>query len=165
MSLDNIQLSDQLCSILFSHNLIEDSASNTITDSKKKFEINSLGENQKKILLLVNDPSYKFLPDDEMELLTNLVTACKLSIADIALVNFNLNKYNYHQFNDQFEPKKILVFGVTTAELELPFDIPYFQIQPFQEQFYLTAPFLKDFLNNTALKKELWKSLQKLFLE
>jgi len=164
MSLDNIQLSSQTCSILFSHNLIEDSASNTITNSQKKIEINSLGENQKKVLLLINDPSFKFLPDDEMELLTNLITACKLSMADIALVNFNLDRHNYHQFNSQFEPQKILVFGVTTAELELPFEIPYFQIQPFQKQFYLTAPSLKDFLNNTALKKELWKSLQKLFL-
>ena len=164
MSLDNIQLSSQTCSILFSHNLIEDSASNTITNSQKKIEINSLGENQKKVLLLVNDPSYKFLPDDEMELLTNLITACKLSMADISLVNFNLNRYNYHQFNSQFEPKKILVFGVTTTELELPFEIPNFQIQSFQEQSYLIAPSLKDFLNNTALKKELWKSLQKLFL-
>ena len=164
MSLDNIQLSGHTCSILFSHNLIEDSTSNTITDSKKKFEINSLGENQKKVLLLVNDPSCKFLPDEEMELLTNLIPACKLSMADIALVNFNWNKYNYQQFNSQFEPKKILIFGVTTLDIELPFDIPYFQVQPFHEQLYLTAPSLKDFINNTALKKELWKSLQKLFL-
>ncbi|HSN07689.1 MAG TPA: hypothetical protein VLS85_01565 [Hanamia sp.] len=164
MSLDNIQLLGETCSILFNHNLIGDSASNTITNSQEKIEINSLGENQKKVLLLVDDPSCKFLPDEEMELLTNLVNACKLSMADIALVNFNWNKYNYQQFNSQFEPKKMLIFGVTTSDLDLPFDIPYFQVQPFQEQLYLTAPYLKDFLNNTALKKELWKSLQKLFL-
>lgn len=164
MSLDNIQLSDQSCSILFSHNLIEDSASNVATEFQNKIEINSLGENQKNVLFLVNNPDSKFLPDDEMELLTNLISACKLSMADIALVNFNSNKYNYAQFNEGFKPKKILIFGITASELELPFDIPHFQVQPFQQQSYLLAPLLKAFLDNKTLKKELWLCLQKLFL-
>ncbi len=164
MSLDNIQLSDQTCAILYSHNLIEDQASNVTANSQEKIKINSLGENQRNVLFLVNDPSCKFLPDEEMELLTKLISACKLSMADIALVNFNSNNYNYKQFNDQFHPKKILIFGLKNSELELPFDIPHFQVQNFHEQLYLTAPALNEFLNNTALKKELWMSLQKLFL-
>ena len=163
MSLDNIQLSGQTCSILFSHNLIEDSASNATSTSQKKIEINSLGENEKKLLFLVNVPDHKFLPDNEMELLTNLIHACKLSMADLALVNFSVNRYHYSQFISQFHPKKVLAFGVTTAELGLPFEIPHFQIQTFQDQVYLFCPPLKDFLNNVAIKKELWKSLQKLF--
>lgn len=165
MSLDNIQLSDQTCAILFSHNLIEDQASNVNEVSDEKIKIDSLGANHKHVLFLVNDRSCKFLPDEEMELLTNLVSACKLSMDDIALVNFNSNRFSYLQFMEQFHSQKILVFGVSNSELELPFDIPHFQIQPFQEQFYLTAPSLKDFLTNKALKKELWMSLQKLFLQ
>jgi len=165
MSLDNIQLSDQTCRILFSHNLIEDQRSDVIAVSDEKIKIDSLGANHKRILFLVNDASCKFLPDEEMELLTNLVSACKLSMDDIALANFNSNTFNYLQFKVQFHPQKILVFGVSTAELGLPFDIPHFQIQHFQEQLYLTAPSLKDFLTNKALKKELWISLQKLFLQ
>jgi hypothetical protein len=164
MSLDNIQLSDQTCAILYSHNLIEDQVSTVKATSNEKIEINSLGENRKHVLFLVNDSSCKFLPDEEMDLLTKLVSACKLSMADIALLNFNSSKYNYLQFNNAFHPKKILIFGIKTSELELPFDIPHFQVQNFQEQLYLTAPTLKEFLNNTALKKELWISLQKLFL-
>ncbi len=164
MSLDNIQLSDQSCIILFSHNLIEDPASNVAIKSQNKIEIKSLGENKNKVLFLVNDPDSKFLPDEEMELLTNLISACKLSMADIALVNFNANTYSYTQFNEAFQPKKILVFGITNSELELPFDIPHFQVQAFQQQFYLTAPPLKEFLHNKDLKKELWVCLQKLFL-
>lgn len=163
MSLDNLQLSYETCAILFSSNLIEDPVSNPKVNSPKKTEIVSLGENKSQVLFIINDPGHKFLPDEEMELLTKLVSACKLSIADIALVNFSSNKYSYHQYNEQFQPKRILIFGVKNAELELPFDIPHFQVQQFQKQFYLTAPPLKEFLNNTALKKELWTRLQKLF--
>jgi hypothetical protein len=164
MSLDNIELSGQSCEILFRRNLIADSISEMTADSQEKSEIRSLGDNQKQILFLVNNTSSGFLPDEEMELLTNLIIACKLSMADIALVNFNSNKKNYQDFNDQFNPKKILIFGIETNELKLPFTIPYFQIQPFHQQFYLTAPPLNEFLNNKNLKKELWVCLQKLFL-
>ena len=164
MSLDNIQLSGETCEILFKHNLIASTTSAIITDSMIKSEIRSLGDNQKQILFLVENSTSSFLPEEEMELLTNLITACKLSMADIALVNFNSNKKSYQEFNAQFKPKKILIFGIGTTELELPFAIPHFQIQPFHQQFYLSAPSLKEFLRNKNLKKELWVCLQKLFL-
>jgi len=99
-----------------------------------------------------------------MEMLSNLVIACKLSMADIALVNYHYNPFNFIQFNDYFQPKTILLFGISTAELNLPFTIPFFQIQEFQQQKFLTAPPLADFLANKNLKKELWITLQKLFL-
>lgn len=164
MSLDNIQLSGQICEILFKRNLIAELTPGIIIDSHEKIEIRSLGDNQKQILFLVNNTSTGFLPEEEMELLTNLISACKLSMADVALVNFNSNKKNYQEFNAQFKPKKILIFGIETSELDLPFAIPHFQIQPFHQQFYLTAPSLNNFLNNKNLKKELWICLQKLFL-
>lgn len=164
MSLDNIQLPDQTCAILYSRNLIEDQASRNIEISQENIKINYLGENKKHVLFLVNDPSCKFLPDEEMDLLTKLVSACRLSMNDIALVNFNSDRYNYQRFNSEFQPNKILLFGIQNSDLGLPFDIPHFQVQNFQQQLYLTAPSLKEFLNNTALKKELWISLQKLFL-
>lgn len=164
MSLDNIQLSKKECQILFAKNLVgtvQDIVADTVSNEIK---INSLGGNQKNILFLVNDSQNKFLPDNEMDLLSNLITACKLSMADIALVNHYNTFINYHQLTDHFQSKKILMFGASTSELGLPFSIPFFQIQQFQQQFYLTAPPLIDFLNNKNLKKDLWISLQKLFL-
>lgn len=164
MSLDNIQLSKKECQILFAKNLIE-KTQDAVTDTvSKEIKINSLGGNQKQILFLVNDSQNKFLPDNEMDLLSNLITACKLSMEDIALVNHYNTFVNYHQLTENFQSKKILMFGITTSDLELPFSIPFFQIQPFQQQLYMTAPPLNDFLNNKNLKKDLWISLQKLFL-
>jgi hypothetical protein len=166
MSLDNIRLSKEICENLFAKDLIELNNSSIDKEVQKvTTTISSLGENQQQILFIVNEPEQRFLPDDEMDLLSNLITACKLSMADIVLVNFYHNRFQYHDFANQFHPVKILLFGVSTEELNLPFTIPFFQIQPFQEQLYLTAPSLKNFLNNKDLKKELWASLQKLFLK
>src|SRR5690242_6585405 len=88
MSLDNIQLSTQTCEILFSHNLIGDQASKPKAQTQEKIKIECLGENKKQVVFIVNDPSSKFLADEEMEMLTKLVSACKMTMKDIALVNF-----------------------------------------------------------------------------
>ncbi|HUZ57210.1 MAG TPA: hypothetical protein VMU83_00335 [Hanamia sp.] len=164
MSLDNIQLSKKERRLLFAKNLvgtIQNIGSHKVSEETK---IESLGENQKNILFLVTDSQNKFLPDNEMDLLSNLIIACKLSMADIALVNYFKTNVNYRQLIDHFQSKKILMFGINTSDLDLPFSIPFFQIQPFQEQLYMTAPPLKNFLENKNLKKDLWLSLQKLFL-
>ncbi|MEO8721173.1 MAG: hypothetical protein ABI372_08710 [Ginsengibacter sp.] len=165
MSLDNIQLSKETCQNLFAKSLIEIKDEVSEVEGQKVIGISSLGENQQQILFLIKDSESKFLPDDEMILLSNLLAACKLSMADITLVNYYLSPHDYNSFIDNFHPKKVLLFGVTTEDLGLPFSIPFFQIQKFQEQQYLTAPLLKKFLNNTDLKKELWTCLQKLFLK
>lgn len=164
MSLDNIQLSKKERRLLFAKNLVgtvQNIESDKVSEETK---IVSLGGNQKNILFLVTDSQNKFLPDNEMDLLSNLIIACKLSLSDIALVNYFKTNGNYRQMTDHFQSKKILMFGINTSDLDLPFSIPFFQIQPFQEQLYMTAPPLKDFLENKNLKKDLWLSLQKLFL-
>ena len=164
MSLDDIQLSENTRRIFFTKNLVETSPSIQLNNDCDVHKIVSLGGNEKNILFLVKDSENKFLGDEEMNLLSNLITACKLTMADIALVNVTNDTMNYQQLSDQFQSKKVLIFGIKTSELELPFAIPDFQIQAFQEQLYLTAPPFKQFLTNKDLKKELWICLQKLFL-
>lgn len=164
MSIDNIQLSKKECLILFAKNLVETKQDIGLNPVSNEIKFNNLGENQQRILFLVKNSQNKFLPDDEMNLLSNLILACKLSIADIALVNTYNTSFNYMDLNHHFQPKKILMFGINTSELELPFAIPFFQIQQFQEQLYITSLPLKDFIHNKDLKKDLWICLQKLFL-
>lgn len=164
MSLDNILLNNEAFQILFAKNLIEDIGKQHVTEILKKPEIKYLGENKKNILFLVNDDLHTFTGDAEMEMLTNLVAACKLTLADIALVNFNNNPVPYIDLNTHFSPNKILIFGVSGSQLDLPFTIPFFQIQSFNGQIYLLAPPLKEFINNASLKGQLWSCLKKLFL-
>ena len=163
MSLNKIQFSDYLCQNLYGKSLIQTSLIST-TD-KNKIKIDSLGANQKKILFLVNHSATKFLTDEEMVLLTNLITACKLSMADIALVNYyNCDNKNYKYLIDHFQAEKILLFGIPLAEMDMPFIIPDFQIQSYSGKLFMAAPALNVFINNKDLKKDLWKCLQKIFL-
>jgi hypothetical protein len=166
MGIDNIQLSGYLCQNLYNKSLIgEKHADNTVKTSEK-FKINVLGQNKSQVLFLVNNRDQKFVSDSEMKLLSNLLSACKLSMADISLVNFQENPgIIYTDLIDYFHPKKILIFGISTSELQLPFTIPFFQIQQFHEQLYLTNPSLNQFLNNKELKIQLWNCLKKLFPE
>ncbi len=164
MSLNNIQLSDVTCQMLFEKSLVAKEGAIENPGVSKELIISSLGENQKNIFFLVNEVDHPYLPDIQMEMLSNLIIACKLSMSDIALVNYHYNQYQYPQFNEYFKPKIILLFGVSTAAIDLPFTIPFFQIQNFQQQSFLTAPPLADFLENKNLKKDLWISLQKIFL-
>lgn len=167
MSIDDIQLDDYLCQKMFAKTLMDftkpkSKEANTIS---QKVPIPSLGENERNILFLVNNDQNKFVNDDEMKLLSGLLTACKISMADIALVNYHHSpEINYKQLIDQFQSKKILIFGINAVDLDLPFTIPFFQIQKFQEQIYMISPSLEDFIDNVELKKELWNSLKKIFL-
>jgi DNA polymerase III psi subunit len=131
----------------------------------KKIKLTALGENGRNILFLVNDTQNKFLAENQMKLLSDLLNACKISMEDIVLVNYDQNRsVSYRDLTEKFESKKILIFGVTAADLELPFTIPFFQIQKYQEQTYLICPSLSDFSDNVSLKKELWNCLKKIFL-
>jgi hypothetical protein len=114
---------------------------------------------------LVNNSQDKFLGNEEMILLTNLITACQLSMEDIALVNYyNSGNINYKDLIDYFQSGKILLFGISTAELGLPFVVPNFQIQSYTEKLFISAPALKELHNDKNLKKELWICLKKIFL-
>jgi hypothetical protein len=163
MSIDNIQLSKTARRILFTKTLVEATEAGK-SGNKSEITINCLGGNEKSILFLVKDSQNKFLGDEEMNLLSNLITACELTMADIVLVNNTHTAATCQQLSDHFHSKKILMFGLNTSEMELPFSIPHFQIQTFNQQLYMTAPPLNQFLTNKDLKKELWLCLQKLFL-
>ena len=162
MSIDNIRLPGFLCGEMYSKVLFDLNLS-AIDSSKIKFA--SLGGNEKQILFLINNANNKFLADDEMKLLSDLLTACRISLADIALTNYHLNPaMTYMDLLNEFRFKKVLLFGVTTEQLQLPFAIPLFQIQQYQEQSYLLCPSLSEFVNNKKLKQQLWGCLQKIFL-
>ena len=164
MSLDNIQIPGFLYQSMFRNNLVDLKPDLTDKVLKKKTPIDFLGGNEKKIIFLANDSQSKFLGDVQMKFLYDLLTACRLTMADIAFVNFfQNNSISYRELTAQLYPKTILLFGVSANELDLPFAIPFFQIQNFQEQIYLISPSLGELQTNKELKKQLWECLQKIF--
>lgn len=164
MSLDKIQLPAFLYQSIFKKNLVVIKSENTVKPSKKESKINFLGGNEKKIIFIGKDDKNKFLGDNQMKFLNDLLNACHLTMADIAFLNFRENNaFSYNDLTEQLSPKKILIFGVTAKELDLPFAIPFFQVQNFHEHVYLISPSLEEIQLNKELKKQLWNCFQKIF--
>ncbi len=124
----------------------------------------SLGSNQQNILILVSQQDVVFLPDQSLKFLTGILTACKLSLADVAILN--LHQYSgtgYKELLAFFNSKKVLLFGVEPEGIQLPLNFPAFQSQSFNGCTYIWAPELKDMENDRVLKTQLWNSLKQLF--
>ncbi len=162
MSLNRIQLHPQQLAELYSQVLIETTATAVPEPAPPLFH--SLGGNAKNILVVVASKKETFLPEGELTFLTSILSACQLTLADIALVNFlKLETRDYQSLVQYFNSQTVLLFNVTPLELGLPFHFPHFQIQAFNKCTYLSAPELRLVENDKQLKKDLWMALKTIF--
>ncbi len=165
MSLDNIQLPSFLVQELYKKSLIESENNQLSTDSLKTSDFSFLGKNQKKILIIVSEENAVYLPDENLELLIGMLNACKLSLNDVALINYNRNKQmEYESLQVKFNPHIIIFFGTEPSTLSFPLQFPEYQLQSYNKQTYLSAPSLTLLSEQIPEKKKLWACLQKLFL-
>src|SRR5580698_7292136 len=128
MSLDDIQLPGWSVANLYFDNLI----ASTEPRGKMKSSADSplvrfLGNNQKQILFLVQVENCVFLPDQQLGFLTKILEACKMNLADVAIVNIAGSAIRIDQIKAQLQPLIIIVFG-SGIEL-LGSNHPMFQIQ------------------------------------
>jgi hypothetical protein len=164
MSLNNIQLPASLHASMFKNSLVDlkSKSDGQILQEENKLEF--LGGNEKKIIFLTNDDQNKFISDSAIIFLNALLNACFLTLADIALINFNQYKMiRYSELTDGLNARKVLIFGISADKLGLPFTIPFFQVQKFQEAVFLFCPSFEEVQKDKGLKKQLWNCLQKIF--
>ena len=159
MSINNIQLKPSLLANLYKNSLVETSE----THVPETQPLNYLGNNQKNILIVVSHQNVPFLPDAELNFLTTILSACKLSIGDIGIINNNRVDQNDLQNIINIETKHVLLFGVEPLLIGLPINFPAFQLQPFNNRTYLWAPALSQIENDKGLKTRLWSALKVLF--
>ena len=124
-----------------------------------------LGEFKKRILLVVRYPGVAYMPDEPLNFLTSILNACKLSLADVAIVNIaNLPSIQYNDLRKKYNSAVIVVlFGPTPSELEMPVNFPEFQIQPFHNCTFLHTPVLEKLETDKVLKSKLWVCLRRIF--
>lgn len=164
MSLDNIQLSPLLVEKLYSKALVDLNTVQAAPVKSNDASFNWLGNNGKNVLIIVNESNAMHLQDEDLNLLLKILNACKLSMADIALLNFHKNSSaDFPGLNNVFNPSTILLFGITPTELDFPLNFPHFQLQAYNGQHYLGSPSLKSLSKDDTLKKQLWLALQKHF--
>jgi|JI6StandDraft_1071083.scaffolds.fasta_scaffold27221_2 hypothetical protein len=164
MSLDNFQLPPFLIQELYKDSLVDLDSNQIKTDSLKPVNIPFLGKNERNILVLVDEKDVIYLPDEDLAFLTGVLTACKLTLSDVAIVNVaTANEARYQQLLQQFRPGSILCFGINLAKLDFPLMFPEYQLQQYNNQSYLAAPTLSKLSSDKNEKMQLWNCLKKLF--
>lgn len=164
MSLDDIKLPGFVIQDLFQKTLVDLSVKEKkqITTSNK--ELNFFGGNKQHILLVVNNPDIAFVTDQQLTFLSGILNACKLTLEDIGLLNIaSYPAISYKIISDAFTPRIIMLFGITTDTIQLPFLMPDFQRQSYNNQVYLAIPSLQALENDKELKRKLWMVLQQIF--
>lgn len=159
MSLNNITLSPRLLVDLYPDVLIEKHATHVPEKPAPAY----IGMNKKNILIIVSNGNTGIISEYELNFLNNVLTACKLNLADVAIVNWDVAETNQLELLTNLEPVTILLFNVDPVTLGLPINFPHFQIQAHNKKIYLHAPSLLEIENNIDLKKRLWGSLKLLF--
>ena len=164
MSLDNIELTPFLIQELYKNYLVE------FEDNKqadKKLSVASfitLGDNNKRVIIVVENEEVLYLPDDELNFLLGILSACKLTMQDVAIINISKNKaVTYKAMQLELKAEKIILFGVSPAQIELPLEFPLYQIQQYNKQTYITAAILSTIKNDKAEKTKLWNCLKQIF--
>ncbi|HET9057904.1 MAG TPA: hypothetical protein VFN30_13745 [Chitinophagaceae bacterium] len=164
MSLDNIKLSPVVLADLYKNSLVQ------LEDTKKNNPANQsvtttkyLGENKKAILILVNNAESPFLNEASFQFLVSILTACKLSMADVALVNKANLTVPLSQLIEELSSGIVLIFGMEAKEMNLPFNFPYYQVQKHGKLTYLTADDFEAIGANKQRKAQLWLCLKRIF--
>jgi hypothetical protein len=177
MSLNNIKLDSFLVAEMYKDVLVENTdlsqqpadsnqgKKQLVEDQKtEKKNWKYLGDNKKKILFIVQYNNAVYIPDDQLNFLTTILSACKLSLADIAILNLaTAPSGNYKDIQDKFKSNVTILFGITPQQFEMPIDFPEFQVQPFDKCTFLSAPIIEQLEGDKLLKSKLWVSLRKIF--
>ena len=164
MSLDNIQLPAIVLQDLFANALVDLKTQNAAAASVAAGDLSFLGENKKMVSIIVDHANVIYLPDDELNFLLDILSACKLSMADVALLNRAKNPtLTYRELSEQLSAEKILLFGIEPSTLELPLQFPHYQIQNYNNQVYLSSPALRVLADKKEEKIKLWGCLKQVF--
>ena len=166
MDLNTLQLTTHTLTDLYKNSIValDNEPVRNIEAANADPAIKFLGENRKNILIVVNYPDNPYVPDEQLNLLTNFLAACKMNLSDVAV--FNLYPYLTHDHSvilQFFKSKVIFLFAVEPGSLSLPINFPHFQLQQFNGTTYLFSPSLNEIGQDPVLKSKLWVCLRRIF--
>lgn len=95
--------------------------------------------------------------------ITGIVQACRIPLADVALLSTPLNEVNFKYIQDHCQSPLVLMFDLTPGDIGLPIFFPHFQLQLFSGVTYLAAPDLATLQQDKLLKSKLWLCLKQYF--
>jgi hypothetical protein len=180
MSLNSIKFDTTDIALLFKNSLVEINEEQQVsTRAKNKPEPiypenkqdhpiaigwKYLGENKKKVLVIVRYAGIVHLPDKQLSFLSKLLAACNLNIGDTAILNFqDYDSADFDKIMNHFTPKVVLLFDTKPAEFGMPMNFPEFQVQGYKDAVFVSSPSLEIIEPDKNLKGKLWICLKKIF--
>jgi hypothetical protein len=101
-----------------------DKENNNVTNEpiKELGQIKYLGEHLKQVTIIVKDELAVYLNENDLTLLSSILSACKLTLADVALINVAQQKLSLHEILNVLPSKLVMIFDVssTTLKIKLP---------------------------------------------
>ena len=129
--------------------------------------IKYLGDHHKKILVVVHDPESVYLNETDFILLTSILNACRLTIADIALINIGNQKASLHEMLTKLPSLLVIAFDIDSKALKIKLPTTLYKTTPLGETNLLFSAALSTMQGSSAdAKKEkgkLWTVLKQIF--
>lgn len=165
---EKIVLPDFLIAELYKNVLVEAGPFPVAPKSKKQNgAIAYLGKNKRQIAIVVNEHDYSYLSESNLAFLTNILSACSFSLADVAIINAAKTAVNFKLLKGELKASHLLLFDVEPTAAGLPFKVQPFQVQQFDGCSIIYAPSLpaldEPTENGKQLKKQLWVGLKRMF--
>jgi DNA polymerase III psi subunit len=166
MSLDQLQLDPYLLARIYTQPIVPGKSSPApqapAAPPAALPKVRFLGENQKNIVLLIQNDHEAYLNEELFNLLTNILNACKLGMQDIALVN--ISQYPAMPFTSwqtAVPMKQTVLFGISPASMGLE-DFPPYNIMQVSGCQLLYSQSLLEISQDKTLKAKLWGGLKQL---
>lgn len=129
--------------------------------------IKYLGDHLKKILVIVNDPEAVYLNETDLGLLSSILNACKLTLADIALMNVAQQPLSMHEILTTLPSQLVLVFELNSTQLKIKLPTTLYKPIVLGDTHILFSSSLKSMqgMDQAAKmeKSKLWNALKLLF--
>lgn len=130
-------------------------------------KLNYLGENKRQICILLKDANAVHINEEDLIFLTNILAACKLNVADVAIINIQHQTVDFNLLKEELGCKFLILFNITTNTINLPFMLPNYQVQVFNDCSIVIASSFQNMQGNTQEakieKSKLWISLKNMF--
>ena len=162
MSLHQIVLNTGLTAALYDDLLVDGGGRPKLTKAPTFSPPPMLGDYGRKILILVQEPDHAFIRDEDLSFLTGVISACKLSLADVGIVNLTSSPIeSFEHFRTFLNPSACWIFGIHTPSIGLPsLDDPNHSYS-FQNVPIFWAPSLAQLTTDPQAKRALWTQLKK----
>ena len=125
--LSDIQLPDSVIGELYKLPLIPGEKGSKITavpegnDQHAVYKF--LGKNQRHIIMIVDFRKDVFLPEEHLQFISKILEACKMNLADVAIINTNSAPVNIESLRQQLAPAFIILFGIEPVKIGLPLSL------------------------------------------